>query len=95
MQKFDTLGASLAPVLNLSGEDTSAVLSAAALCETVRVKITDLTPSHGPVVVPVRFIYEPELLPVDYLEEVVRHGLATKNEFRVLRKICAILDSSF
>jgi len=92
---IDTLGAGLAPVLNLSDVPTSEALSAAALCESVKIKITNLTPSSGPVVVPVRFVYEPELLPIDYLEDVVRAGIATKSEFRVLRKICAILDSSF
>lgn len=92
---IDTLGAGLAPVLNLSGESTEVALAAAALCESVKIKVLDLTPSRGPVVVPVRFVNEPELLPIDYLEDVVRAGIATKAEFRVLRKICAILDSAF
>lgn len=94
MKTFDTLGAGIAPVVNLTAEPTEVALAAAALCESVRIKIMNLTPSRGPVVVPVRIVEEPELLPIDYLEDVVHHGLATKAEFRVLRKICAILDSA-
>jgi len=92
---FDTLSTG-SEVLNLSPTPTSEAIAIASLCETVKIAIVDLTPEvRGQVYqIPVRFVDEPSMeAPIGFLEEVVDSGLATKAEFRYLRKLCKFLAS--
>ena len=91
MQTADTC-----QILNLSSQYTMHALKSAALCETVKIKIENLTPSSGPVNIPIRYIDNPSAsMAVETLEEIVGFGLATKTEFRTLKKIYDILNSNF
>ena len=79
-------------IINLSSVSTEEALTAAKLSESVKIKIVNLTPSSGPVTIPVRMV-EPFIFPIDFLEEVVENGIATKYEFRLLSRLCKILES--
>lgn len=81
-------------IINLSEVETSEALQTASLCETIKVRIHNLTPSQGPVTIPVRYTREDSyMLPIGYLEDVVRIQRATKVEFRILREIYNLLNS--
>lgn len=92
---FDTISAG-SMIMNLTDTPTAEALQIASLCETVKIAIVDLTPEVRGMVyqIPVRFLDEPSMeTPIAFLEEVVESGLATKAEFRYLRKIQKILES--
>jgi len=80
-------------MINISEVDTSEALQTASLCETIKVKIHNLTPNQWPVTIPVRYCDDVYMLPIGYLEDVVKIGIATKAEFRLLKMICDILKS--
>lgn len=94
---FDTILSGSSNILNLSETPTTEALAIAELCKTVKIAIVDLTPQVRGVVyqIPVRFIAEQSMeTPIAFLEEVVENGLATKAEFRYLKKIQKILEGS-
>lgn len=63
-----------------------------SLAENIRVKI-DVICGGGVVEVPVRII-EPISNNISALEQVVSFGLATKQEFRALKRIANILNQN-
>lgn len=91
----------LAPVVNLTSVPTEEALAVASLCETVRVKVTDLAPSSGPVEIPVRHVEEPKFefrkMTVSdifgFLEGVAPRRKITPREFLALALICEILEN--
>ena len=91
MKNFDNIGTGIDPIINLSDVPTSDALDSSALCESVRVKITNITPSRGAVTLPVRYTDRPVSIPIDFLEDVVSCRIATKNEFRLLKRLCLLL----
>lgn len=93
---FDTISSG-STILNLSETPTAEALAIASLCETVKIKIVDLTPEVRGIVyqIPVRFIAEQSMeTPIAFLEDVVNNGLASKAEFRYLKKIQKILEGN-
>lgn len=92
---FDTISIG-STVLNLSTTTTAESFEIASLCETVKIAIVDLTPEvRGQVYqIPVRLIDEASMeTPIALLEDFVNNGLASKAEFRYLRKIMKLLES--
>jgi hypothetical protein len=92
MQTFDFLPSG-SLVTNLSDISTEKSLEVASLCESVKISVTNLTPCCSAVTIPVRVNDCVSVLPIEYLEEVVCYGVASKKEFRYLRKLCALLNS--
>ncbi len=79
-------------IINLSGVPTVDAIEASLLCETIKIKIHNLTAS-GPINIPVRIDSPFNTAPIEALEEIARFGMATKMEFRAMMKICRILES--
>ena len=80
-------------IINISGVETSEALQTAILCETIKIKIHNVSSNRGPVTIPVRYANDAYMFPIGYLEDVVNIGLATKSEFRLLKMMCDILKS--
>ncbi len=79
-------------IINLSDVPTGDAIEASMLCETIKIKVHNLTAS-GPLTIPVRIDSPFNTAPIELLEEIARFGMATKMEFRAMMKICRILES--
>lgn len=81
-------------IINLTEVETSEALQTASLCETIKIKVHNLTPNNGPITIPVRYTKEDAyILPIGYLEDVMKIWKATKAEFRLLKMMCNLLKS--
>lgn len=79
-------------IVNISGLETTKALQTASLCESIKVKIHNLTQNRGPISIPVRFENPINTTAIERLEEIAKYGLATKEEFRAMEKIHKIMS---
>lgn len=82
----------IARIINLSEVETSEALQTASICETIKVRIHNLTPNRGPVSIPVRFENPINTTAIERLEEIAKYGIATKQEYRAMETIHRIMS---
>lgn len=88
---IDTLARGSEQIINLSDVSTKKAIETAKLCETVKIKIENLTPNRGPVSIPVRIIEPTE--PILYIERLIKKVEVTPEEFIFLRELFQVLES--
>lgn len=78
-------------IINMTTTPTSEAFEAAALCESVRIEIINLTPSTGPVEIPVRIETTMEEK-IEALEEAIWNRTTDPIRFQLLQDIYRIMQ---
>ena len=82
-------------IVNISGMETSEAIESAKLCETVRIRVRNLTP-RGRVSIPVRIEKQrsQNSLVIDIIEEIARYGISTPEQFEKIEEIHNIMTDN-
>lgn len=89
---MDSLSRGSGAIINLTDTPTEEALASAALCESVKVAIVNLTPSKGPVEIPVRIIEPTMEQRIEAIERSIWNHTTDPIRFMLLQDIYRIMQ---